>query len=537
MKKALIVLVVMLISFGAAAIACTILGVGKDAMVNGSTIITHNDDSTVADFRLWIIPAMDWPEGSMRDIVLNSHNYIDYGNYPNVDIGTKGTLIGQIPQVPHTYAYFHSRYSFMNEKGVAISESTFGIDTSTDYGKEVRKVLYTDSPGIIDCWTAQDIALERAATAREAVRIMGDMVELYGWSTVGGGGESMTVADGDDCWYVEFFGRDLWAAVRIPDDHYTVAANRARIMEIDINDTENVMASPNIFSFAIEQGWYDPASGKPFNLAEVYAPNDNLYATRREWRALDLVAPSLGLSPHDLRFPLSVKPERLLTVHDIFVIKGDYYQGTDYDLTVGPAAGPWGNPIRYANTSRTGTWERSINMHRTCYVHIGETNSAYADPFKGIAWYGYGAPDTAYMVPLWPIMRDLPKFYETGSRYEEFRRDSGWWVSSYVQQMAELHYYLAIQDIRNYRDPKLEVLYKVTPQVQAIATEMYATDPEAAIDFVSNYAYMNAVAWFEEWKLLGDRLLGQYALGYVNFRTTPFPDWWNELIGYGFPER
>jgi dipeptidase len=176
-------------------------------------------------------------------------------------------------------------------------------------------------------------------------------------------------------------------------------------------------------------------------------------------------------------------------------------------------------------------------MHRTCYVHIGETNSAYAEPFKGISWFGYGAPDTSYIVPLWPIMRELPKFYETGSRYEEFRRDSGWWVNSYVQQMAELHYNLAIQDIRNYRDPKLEVLYKVTPEVQKIATDMYETDPEAAIDFVSNYAFMNAVAWHEEWKLLGDRLLGNYALGYVNFKSSPYPDWWNEAIGYGFPER
>ncbi len=163
-------------------------------------------------------------------------------------------------------------------------------------------------------------------------------------------------------------------------------------------------------SFAVEQGWYDPNSGKPFNVAEIYAPNDSLYATRREWRAFDLVAPSLGLSPHDVRFPLSVKPDRLLTVHDIFVIKGDYYQGTDYDLTVGLAAGPWGDPLRYANTGRTGSWERSINMHRTCYVHIGQTNSAYAEPFKGISWFGYGAPDTTYIVPLWPIMRELPKF-------------------------------------------------------------------------------------------------------------------------------
>ena len=119
---------------------------------------------------------------------------------------------------------------------------------------------------------------------REAVRIMGDLVEQYGWSTVGGGGETMTVADGEETWIVEFYGRDIWAGVRIPSDHFTVATNRARIMEVDLEDTENVMASPNIVSFAVEQGWYDPSSGKPFNIAEIYAPNDSLYATRREWR-------------------------------------------------------------------------------------------------------------------------------------------------------------------------------------------------------------------------------------------------------------
>ena len=134
---------------------------------------------------------------------------------------------------------------------------------------------------------------------------------------------------------VEFYGRDVWAAVRIPDDHFFVAANRARIGEIDLNDPENYMASPNIISFAVERGWYDPNSGKPFLCYENYAPYEGIYSTRREWRAFDLVAPSLGLSPHDTRFPFSVKPERLLSVQDIWDIKADYYEGTPYDLSQG----------------------------------------------------------------------------------------------------------------------------------------------------------------------------------------------------------
>lgn len=151
---------------------CTAIAVGKNASVDGSAMITHNDDSSVADFRLWIIPARDWPEGSTRDIVIHSHDYVDYGVYPPVYLEDPpfggAEIVGVMPQVPHTYAYFHSRYSFMNEKGVAMGETTMGVSTSTDYGKEVRRVMRNESTGLIDCWFAQDIALERAGTAREA---------------------------------------------------------------------------------------------------------------------------------------------------------------------------------------------------------------------------------------------------------------------------------------------------------------------------------------------------------------------------------
>lgn len=535
MKKLVVLLFVTLVALSA--FACTIVAVGKDAMEDGSTVITHNDDSTSADFRLWTIPAKDWEEGATRDIVVDSHNYNDFGNFPESVVYEKGTVMAQIPQVPHTYSYFHSRYSFMNEMGVAMGESTFSVDTSTEYGKKVNEVMVRNSWGIVDCWAAQDIALERAATAREAVQIMGDLIEEYGWY---GSGETINVCDGNEVWIAEFYGNDVWVAVKIPDDHFFVAANRARILDYDPDDTENYMASPNIISFAVDQGWYDPESGEPFEVAKIYAPNDNIYATRREWRAFDLVAPSLELSPQALRFPLSVKPEQKLTVKDVWDIKADYYQGTDYDLTVGPAAGPWGDPIRYANRG-AGTWERSINMHRTCYVHIANVKAWLPEGVKALSWFGYGAPDTSYIVPLWPIVHEsgqtLPDFYETGSRYEEFRTDSGWWVNTYVQQMTELRYVEAIEDVRAFRDPKEEMLFTVTPLVQEEAAKIYETDPQAAINLINEYSYQNALAFHEEWIDLGNWLLGNYAMGYRNFSTTGFPEWWNEFIGYGYPER
>lgn len=109
----------------------------------------------------------------MRDLVVDSHNYGDYGQYPKVKDYGGGLAITQIPQPEDTYAYFHSRYSFINEAGVAMGESTCGITTSTEYGKKVSDLLFGSNDGLIDCWNAQDIALERASTAREAVEIMG----------------------------------------------------------------------------------------------------------------------------------------------------------------------------------------------------------------------------------------------------------------------------------------------------------------------------------------------------------------------------
>jgi len=513
---------------------CTCIAVGKDATVDGSAIITHNDDSSVADFRLWIIPEADWPEGSTRDIVIYSHDYVDYGEYPPVyPEDGKAKVVGEMPQVPHTYRYFHSRYSFMNEKGVAMGETTLSIDTSTAYGKEVKRVMIRESEGLIDCWFAQDIALERASTARDAVEIMGDLVETYGWHTQSG--ECIDITDGDEVWIMELYGLDIWVAFKLPDDHAFVSANRAKIRDVDFTDTENYMWSPNLVSFAVQQGWYE--EGEPFRPADIYCPSDSIYSTRREWRALDLMAPSLDLSPHEFKYPQSVTPDNLLSVNDIFKIKGDYYEGTEYDLTYqDPAGGPWGDPIRGSG------FERSIGIHRTCYVHVGQVKGWLPDSIKGISWYGYGHPASTYLTPLWPIMKELPEFYRTGSRYEEFRRDSGWWINTYTQRMTELCWEKAIEELRDFRDPRMEALYEEAAAVQERATKWmakhphYPTNHPQVIKMISAFAYDTAVTWHEDWEELGDTFLAEY---WAIQATSAWnlPDWWKGVIGYEPPVR
>ncbi|HOQ59905.1 MAG TPA: C69 family dipeptidase, partial [Vicinamibacterales bacterium] len=197
-----------------------------------------------------------------------------------------------------------------------------------------------------------------------------------------------------------------------------------------------------------------------------------------------------------------------------------------------PAAGPWGNPIRYGNRGAKGAFERAINTMRTYYLHIGQVNASLPEPFRGTSWFGYGAPDTSYLTPLWPAMNELPAHLGRGDRYGPFDRESGFWTNIYVQQMAELHYNEAIKHVRAAREPRLSMLYALTPRVLEAAAQMYAKDPKGAINLITQYGCANAVAWQQDWLRLDDTLLGKYAMGMVDGHPTGYPQWWNEVIGY-----
>ncbi|NLB91079.1 MAG: dipeptidase [Clostridiales bacterium] len=506
------------------AFACTTYGIGKDATADGSTIVTHTCDSTGDDFRLWIIPPMEGGEGITRDIVMDGNTWGDWSQFPEVKNYGSGVVLGEMPQPTDTYQYLHTNYSICNENGVAMGESTCGFDRSTEQGEKIKELLFDTNDGIIDCYQAQHVALANATTAREAVEIMGDLVEEYGWNAYC---ENINICDGEEVWIAEFYGRDLWCAVRIPDDAFFVCANRARINEIDFEDTkhENFMWSENLVQYAIDNGLWDESSEEPFNPALTYAPNTSLGCKRREWRALDLVAPSLKLDPDADFYPLYVVPEKKLSVQDVFLMNGDYYQGTDYDVSLSPEAGPYGNPINEFNV------ERPINMYRATYHTIHNVKGWLPKEVRCLVWHGHGASDSTFIAPLWASMTELPDIYTTGSRYGKFDRGSAWWVASYVQQTATQNYRSAIKEIHEARDGKMANQYIVVDQIQATAAKLIEEgNPDAAIDLITSYAYNNALDWHNYWLEFGDELYGTYMFNRVDMKQAPYPDWWKEVL-------
>ena len=150
---------------------------------------------------------------------------------------------------------------------------------------------------------------------------------------------------------------------------------------------------------------------------------------------------------------------------------------------------------------------------------------------KCLVWYGHGAADSTYIVPLWASMTRLPQIYQNGSRYGKFDRDSAWWVASYVQQTATQNYQSAIKEIHEARDSRMDAQYIVASEMQeAAAALIEAGKRDEAVELLTTYAYNNAQDWHDYWLEFGDELYGTYMFNRVDMKAAPYPQWWQDIL-------
>lgn len=521
-KKFLTITVVVLLIAAQSLGACTIFAVGKDATVDGSTMVSHTCDSNSDDFRLWLIPSM--PEGTVRDIVVNGRAGGDFSQFPEVkDYGPGAMVLGSETYDKPTNQYLHSMYSFMNDKGLAMGESTCTYDRSTEQGKKLAEVLGRDE-GILDCYCLQDMALETCSTAREAVEYMGAMIDKYGWN---GAAECINICDGNEAWVFEAYGANVWCAVRVPDNAIFVAANRARINYIDFNDPENYAWSENIQSYALENGLWDGVSDfEPCNIYAYYKEN-NLGCTLREWRALSLLDSDLELDPFGDPddYPLFVVPDEKVSVNTIHMLCSDYYQGTEFDCSRTVQSGPFGNPISNLNVYRP------INMFRCTYIQIANVKSWLPEEARCLVWVGWGAPDSTYLTPIFASVNELPEQFGIGERLLPYDEESAWWVATGVQQTATINYDYAIDVIHGIRDPKMASIYKTTASIQDLAASMINVGmKDEAVELLTNYTTTVADDWHETWLALDKDLRSTLMFGNIDMKVPKASDWWTNIV-------
>lgn len=482
-----ILLLIASLTFAVPALACTSIPVSKGATADGSVMTAHTCDGWY-DARTYVVPGKENPPGTMANVY---HNLLHADRHDR-----KVTVIGQIPEVPKTYTYFHVAYPYMNEHQVIMGETTIGTR------QELRS-----TNGIFMIEELQRFALQRAKTAREAIKVMGELAETYGYIDTG---ECLTVGDPNEVWHFEIMPPGpldkgaIWAAVRIPEGHVGVSANRARIGTIDPNDPDNYMFSSNVFSVAQENGWWDPKSGQPFLFYEAYAPSESTGSRRREWRVLSWAAPSLKLNATSSRYPFTVKAERPITVQDMMKIYRDTYEGTPYDMGNNQA---WFAPDSRGNwakspfaTPHVGAemrallnipTERNISIPRCSYFTILQARAWLPNPIGAVCWFGLNNPDTSVYVPIYAGVTSLPKDYAVNDRTKFVlgSRESAWWAFNFVDTLVNARYQDAIKDLRAVRDPFEAEQFLMQPAIEAVAADLHAKNPALAAKFLTDYTH------------------------------------------------
>ncbi|HMB20274.1 MAG TPA: C69 family dipeptidase, partial [Spirochaetota bacterium] len=323
--------------------ACTNYLVTPGASVNGSSMITYAADAHVLYGELYFTPAADHAPGTMLEVY-----EWDTDKY-----------LGKIPQVAHTYSVVGN----MNEHQVAIGETTF-----------TGRVELRDTTGIIDYGSLMYITLQRAKTAREAVNIMAELVDTYGYYSTG---ESFSISDPNEVWVMEMIGKGtemvtegrgkrartynknkgaVWVAVKIPDGYVSGHANQARIRQFPLDDPENCLYSSDVIDFAREMGYYE-GSNEDFSFSDTYAPisfGGARFCDLRVWTFFNKVNDEMGqyweyVKGHDLtnRMPLYIKPNQKISTHDMMNFMRDHLEGTPLDMRKDAGAGPFERPYRW----------------------------------------------------------------------------------------------------------------------------------------------------------------------------------------------
>lgn len=530
----LIMAVVMLSTAVIAANACTTVAVGKDASDTGAVLVAHTCDGWY-DHRIQII------EGGTH----SADEVVEIWGDPCTATKSEVTLTGTIPQAEETYTYFNIGYPFMNEKGVVMSEFTWSGDYNNFY----------NGTGMFYIANLEMLGLQRAATAREAVEVMGALAEEYGYID---GGECLLVADQNEVWIFEICGPGPlwtpgsdapgahWAARRVPDDQVFVGANRSRLGVIDFED-ENTLVSTNITAWPEQLGLW--SEGEEFNFTDIFNPTPYgymFYASRREWRAFSLIAPSQEFPVVDRwnHYDFTIVPDAPVTKQQIMRdIYSDHLEGTPYSTTEGAAAGPFGNPHRLQVPSslkpETGEdWERIIAQFRCSYSFVAELRQDMPGEIGSVLWFGEDSPDTTVYVPIYAGTTEVPEAWATGDR-KSFDQNCAWWAFNFIGNYAQLNWNAMYPVIRERKFEIEDALFAEQAEVDAKALELYnAGDVDGAKAYLTEYVCetlneVNDAWWAFAWELVGTYYDGIQINEDGSSTTIGYPTEWLIEVGYG----
>lgn len=430
--------------------ACTNVIVTKGASADGSCMVSYAADSHWLYGELYFKPQADWK-------VTDKLRVYDWDS---------GQYLGLIDQVEHTYKTVGN----MNEHQLIIAETTFG-----------GRHGLNDPNGIMDYGSLIYITLQRARTAREAIKVMAELTNRYGYFSEG---ESFSIVDKNEAWIMEMVGKgaekkgSVWVALRVPDGYISGHANQSRIATFPLNDPENCLYAEDVIDFARSKGWFNGEDSE-FSFRDAYCPAD-FGALRgceaRVWSAFNILSHgwftfeetkgnlvtkdaysyvdyAMGHNP-DNRMPLWIKPAKKVTVKNVADVMRDHYEGTPMDMTTDIGAG--GNalpyrwrPMDFEYEGKKYTNERAIATQQTGFWFVGQARGNYPDVIGGILWFGTDDAATSYVTPIYSNTEKVPECFRQGNgNLLSYSATSSFWINNRISNACYRMYNIMAPYVR-----------------------------------------------------------------------------------------
>ena len=517
--------------------ACSNVLVTKGASTDGSNIVSYAADSHQLYGELYFKKAGLWKVNDMR----------------RIDEWDTGKHLGYIPEAAVTY----QRVGNMNEHQLIIAETTYGGRPELE-----------DPKGIMDYGSLIYVALERTKTAREAIKVIVDLANTYGYYS---SGESFSIADTEEVWVMDLIGKGpnnkgiVWVARRVPDGYICAHANQARISTFPLNDPENCMYAPDVISFAREMGYFE-GEDKDFSFCDAYAPLDfsgMRGCEARAWAAFNILCDGkftfedengniVTKDAYDYidyamgydktkRFPLFVKPSRKISVKDVADVMRDHYEGTPMDMTQDIGAG--GNalpyrwrPMGFEHDGKKYVNERAIATQQTGFWFVGQSRGWLPDTIGGVNWFGCDDAATSYLTPIYTTINDVPECFRVGNgNMITYSPTSAFWVTNRVANACYKAYDMMAPTVRAAIDSWENEMISAVAKADEEALKMYneaekkprkqikrndkakkLVDPYASVrEYLTDFSVGNAQKIFNKWVDLEVLLLVKYIDGNV----------------------
>jgi dipeptidase len=501
--------------------SCTSIMAGRKATDDGSVITAHTCD---AYYRTWlqVVPAQKYKRDTTHRVYRGTmHTHTAW----SMD---KTEYAGEIKQADSTFSYLNTAYPCLNEKQLAIGETTISG----------RKELQ-NKKGMFNIEELQRIVLQRCTSARQAINLIGALVKDFGY---GDAGECITIADKREVWHLEIFGEGsgkigaVWAAQRIPDDHVGISANISRISEINLKDPDQFMASENVFEVAKNMGFWDGI--KPFKFWEAYGGNPKPFSYR-EYFVFNTLAPKLGLKFDSPELPFSVKPEKKVTIRQVLDFYRTTYDGTDWELIrnlkvarktkdkegkdvvdtiISPAAHPWmaieKRDLLNSLKMDAVVFNRPIAVQFCAYSWVAQLRADLPDEIGGRLFFSFDVPRLSPRFPIYCGTLKLPETFNVCGQ-DHYTRDAALWAFRQTNRLAMVNWPIGKETVESEVLKSENQLFEDIDYKEKHAAELLKLDEknnknglktQLCREYLTDYTNTLARSYIEKWWELGEEL-------------------------------